>query len=63
MNILTMTNEEWIAHWKSRAKPQHKFMTLNVSPWHMAVFPEFHENLDEIKQKLLHEFAAGSHYF
>lgn len=53
MNILKTTDEERINLWKQRAEPKHKFMTINVSTWHMSVFPDFHEDLNEIKQKLL----------
>ena len=61
-NILKMTDEERIEFFKQRAESRHKFMTINISTWHMGIFPEFHENLDEIKKKLLHEQEDPSCY-
>jgi GTPase involved in cell partitioning and DNA repair len=37
-NILKMTDEERIAFFKKRTERRHKFMTINVSTWHMAIF-------------------------
>lgn len=44
-----------INEWKAKAKPEHKYMSVNNSSWHMSVFPEFHTNLEDIHHKQLHE--------
>lgn len=54
-SILGMTDGERINLWAPQAGPFHCYMTINVSSWHMAIFPEYHKTKAEVQAMLDHE--------
>lgn len=44
-----------ITKWKLLAEPEHAYMTVNNSSWHMKVFPNFHKYISEVLHDLSEE--------